>query len=47
MAENKRNRKSVKCDRKRLFNQRVYKDRFMSERSFVLINLPHLLVLHV
>ena len=36
MAENKRNRKSVKRGRKRLFNPLVYKDRFVSERSLCL-----------
>src|SRR5258708_7703147 len=34
MAENKRNRKYVKRGPKRLFNAEVYKDRFVSERSF-------------
>jgi transposase len=34
MTENKRNRKSVKRGRKRLFNAEIYKDRFVSERSF-------------
>src|SRR5260221_9929630 len=38
MAENKRNRKSVKRGRKRLFNLEVYKDRFVSERSFAWID---------
>jgi transposase len=38
MAENKRNRKSVKRGRKRLFNAQVYKDRFVSERSFAWID---------
>jgi transposase len=38
MAENKRNRKSVKRGRKRLFNPLVYKDRFVSERSFAWID---------
>jgi transposase len=38
MAENKRNRKSVKRGRKRFFNPRIYKDRFVSERSFAWID---------
>ncbi|MBX3080801.1 MAG: IS5 family transposase [Anaerolineae bacterium] len=38
MAENKRNRKSVKRGRKRLFNAEVYKVRFVSERSFAWID---------
>jgi transposase len=38
IAENKRNRKSVKLGRKRLFNGIVYKDRFASERSFAWID---------
>jgi len=38
MAENKRNRKYVKRGRKRLFNPQVYKDRFVSERSFAWID---------
>jgi transposase len=38
MAENKRNRKYVKRGRKRLFNPEVYKDRFVSERSFAWID---------
>jgi transposase len=38
MAENKRNRKSVKRGRKRLFNAQVYKNRFVSERSFAWID---------
>src|SRR5258706_13026942 len=37
IAENKRNRKSVKRGRKRLFNSTVYKDRFASERTFAWI----------
>ena len=36
--ENKRNRKSVKRGRKRLFNKEVYKHRFTSERSFAWID---------
>lgn len=36
--ENKRNRKSVKRGRKRLFNVEVYKRRFVSERSFAWID---------
>jgi transposase len=36
--ENKRNRKSVKRGRKRLFNTDVYKHRFTSERSFAWID---------
>ena len=38
IAENKRNRKHVKCGRKRLFNAAVYKDRFASERTFAWID---------
>ncbi len=38
MAENKRNRKYVKRGRKRLFNPQIYKDRFVSERSFAWID---------
>jgi transposase len=38
MAENKRNRKSIKRGRKRLFNDEVYKVRFVSERSFAWID---------
>lgn len=36
--ENKRNRKTVKRGRKRLFNSDVYKHRFTSERSFAWID---------
>lgn len=38
IAENKRNRKSVKLGRKRLFNATIYKDRFASERTFAWID---------
>ena len=38
IAENKRNRKSVKLGRKRLFNSTIYKDRFASERTFAWID---------
>jgi transposase len=38
MAENKRNRKSIKRGPKRLFNAEVYKARFVSERSFAWID---------
>ena len=38
MAENKRNRQHVKRGRKRFFNAEVYKDRFVSERSFAWID---------
>ncbi len=38
MAENKRNRKTTKRGRKRLFNAEVYKIRFVSERSFAWID---------
>lgn len=38
MAENKRNRKSKKRGRKRLFNAEVYKRRFTSERSFAWVD---------
>lgn len=34
IAENKRNRKTTKRGRKRLFNDELYKQRFTSERSF-------------
>jgi len=36
--ENKRNRKTVKRGRKRLFNSEVYKLRFISERSFAWVD---------
>jgi transposase len=38
IAANKRNRKSAKPGRKRLFNATVYKDRFASERTFAWID---------
>ncbi len=38
MAENKRNRKTIKHGRKRLFNAAIYKVRFVSERSFAWID---------
>lgn len=38
MAENKRNRKTPKRGRKRLFNALVYRQRFTSERSFAWID---------
>lgn len=38
MAENKRNRKSTKRGRKRLFDPERYKGRFVSERSFAWID---------
>jgi transposase len=38
MAENKRNRKYAKRGPKRLFNAEVYKERFVSERSFAWID---------
>ena len=38
MAENKRNRKGAKPGRKRLFDAKVYKRRFTSERSFAWID---------
>jgi DDE superfamily endonuclease len=38
MAENKRNRKTVKLGRKRLFNSLIYKGRFASERTFAWID---------
>ena len=38
IAENKRNRKSVKRGRKRLFNATVYNARFASERTFAWID---------
>ena len=38
MPENKRNRKKVKCGRKRLFNPEVYKRRFTCERSFAWVD---------
>ena len=36
--QNKRNRKSTKLGRKRLFNAAIYKDRFVSERTFAWID---------
>jgi transposase len=38
IAENKRNRKSAKLGRKRLFDATIYKDRFASERTFAWID---------
>jgi len=38
IAPNKRNRKSTKLGRKRLFNETVYKSRFASERTFAWID---------
>ena len=38
MAENKRNRKSKKRGRKRLFDAEVYKRRFTSERTFAWVD---------
>jgi DDE superfamily endonuclease len=38
IAENKRNRQSIKLGRRRLFNAAVYKDRFASERTFAWID---------
>ena len=38
IAENKRNRKTVKRGRKRLFHAAIYKRRFSSERSFAWID---------
>ena len=38
MTENKRNRKSTKRGRKRLFNDEVYKRRFCAERTFAWID---------
>jgi transposase len=38
MPENKRNRKKVKRGRKRLFNDAVYKRRFVAERSFAWVD---------
>jgi len=38
IAENKRNRKTTKLGRKRLFNPAVYRDRFASERTFAWID---------
>ncbi len=38
IAENKRNRKTTKLGRKRLFNPVLYKDRFASERTFAWID---------
>ncbi len=38
IAENRRNRKTVKRGRKRLFNKEVYNHRFVSERSFAWID---------
>jgi transposase len=39
IAENKRNRKTVKRGRRRHFNGDVYKHRFVSERSFAWIDV--------
>ncbi len=39
IAENKRNRKTVKRGRKRHFNREVYKRRFASERTFAWIDV--------
>jgi len=39
IAENKRNRKTVKRGRKRQFNRDVYKRRFVSERTFAWIDV--------
>ncbi len=38
IAENKRNRKTVKRGRKRYFNSAVYKRRFVSERTFAWVD---------
>ncbi len=38
IAENKRNRKTVKRGRKRSFNPEVYQHRFVSERTFACID---------
>jgi len=38
IAENTRNRKTTKLGRKRLFNPTVYKNRFVSERTFAWID---------
>jgi hypothetical protein len=38
LCQNKRNRKSVKRGRKRLFDAAIYKQRFTSERSFAWID---------
>ena len=38
IAENKRNRKSIKRGRKRFFNPDIYKHRFSSERTFAWID---------
>ncbi len=38
MMENKRNRQSIAPGRKRQFNVAIYKDRFVSERSFAWID---------
>jgi hypothetical protein len=38
IAENKRNRKTAKRGRKRLFNDAIYKRRFSAERSFAWID---------
>ncbi len=39
IAENKRNRKTIKRGRKRHFNRDVYRHRFVSERSFAWIDV--------
>ncbi len=38
MPENKRNRKTIKRGRKRLFNRLVYKKRFVAERTFAWVD---------
>ncbi len=45
IAGNKRNRRKTKRGRKRLFNAKVYKRRFTSERSFAWIEKFHALLL--
>ena len=45
IAENKRNRRSVKRGRKRLFNSDIYKHRFSSERSFAWVDKFRALVI--
>jgi hypothetical protein len=46
IPENKRNRKTAKRGRKRLFNADVYKCRFTSEHSFAWIDKFRTLLIH-
>ena len=46
-TENKRNRKRVKLDRKCLFNQEVYKQNFVGERTFAWVDKFKRLLIHL